>query len=190
MTFTRLHNTHGVLFEQAWGLYLRSFPPQERRQLRVQRRVMAQNELYHVEVITEDAAVAGAASVAGRFVGILFWWGFDDVRYVEHLATVSEVRGQGMGARILSGFIARSSVPVILEVELPDDEMSRRRVGFYRRAGFVLSDRHYTHPSYKRGGAPVPLALMTHGASMPHGGSGLSNTIIEHFLFHHNTIFG
>lgn len=167
---------------QAWRLYLRSFPPQERRQLRTQRRVMG-NHAYHMEVVTETGATTGTGSAgdAGRFVGILFWWGFGDVRYVEHLATAPGLRGQGLGAKILGGFIARSAVPVILEVEHPEDEMSRRRIGFYKRAGFVLNTRPYAHPSYKRGGAPVPLALMTHGGDAH---------LIDHFLSHHATIFG
>lgn len=112
--------------------------------------------LYRFELVSRE----------DEFIGFILWWEFEDVRYVEHLATLPRLRGQGCGARILAEFIARSEVPVLLEVEHPTEEISRRRIGFYKRAGFVLNDCEYLHPPYKRGGDPVSLALMTYPAAI------------------------
>lgn len=150
MNYSRIKDTEHVLFAAAWQLYKKSFPPEERRQLRTQKKIMNHPQ-YHFELITDKQL----------FVGFILWWGFDDVRYIEHLATFPHLRGKGYGLRILENFIAKSDVPVLLEVEHPTDDISRRRIGFYRRAGFVLNEQAYSHPPYKKGGDYVPLMLMT-----------------------------
>lgn len=54
--------------------------------------------------------------------------------------------------------------PVVLEVEMPEDEMSRRRIGFYARQGFLLWEDHdYMQPPYRAGDAPLPMRLMAWG---------------------------
>jgi len=163
LAFERITDTDHPFFKEAWNLYLRSFPPEERRQLRTQRKIMA-DAPYHFELIVDRTERANGNKNGGALVGILLWWEFDDMRYLEHFATMPRVRGGGLGARTLAAFTARSAVPVVLEVELPETELSRRRVGFYRRQGFVASERPYTHPPYKRGGERVPLMLMSHPA--------------------------
>lgn len=107
--------------------------------------------LYHFEVITGDDG----------FIGFILWWGFEDVRYIEHLATSARLRGKGYGRRIVEKFIAGSTLPVLLEVERPVTEINKRRIDFYRRLGFVLNLHDYLQPPYKKGGDPVPLMLMT-----------------------------
>lgn len=151
MNYTRITDTGHPLFEQAWSLYKKSFPPEERRQLRTQKKIM-DNLSYHFELIIDD----------GSFVGINLWWGFDSLRYIEHLATLPKLRGKGYGRRILDDFTSASAIPVLLEVEYPDHDISRRRIQFYRRAGFILNEYPYTHPPYKKGGNRVSLLLMTH----------------------------
>jgi hypothetical protein len=53
---------------------------------------------------------------------------------------------------------------VLIEVELPETEMARRRIGFYKRLGFCPHhDIEYIQPPYSDGLSPLPLMLMTHG---------------------------
>jgi hypothetical protein len=47
---------------------------------------------------------------------------------------------------LFAEFISRPEVPVLLEVEHPTDELSRRRIDFYKRAGFVHNEHKYRHP--------------------------------------------
>ena len=151
MTRTRITETRHPLFSRAWELYESAFPADERRTLHPQSKVL-ERAAYHFEVVTDNDA----------FVGLLLWWHFNDVRYVEHLATLPGLRGKGYGKQVLETFVAESDVPVWLEVEPPTDEMKRRRVGFYQRVGFALNTHHYMQPPYTEGGSPVPLLLMTH----------------------------
>lgn len=151
MKYTSIKNTEHPLFAPAWRLYKRSFPPEERRGLRSQKKIM-RHPLYHFETVTDK----------DEFIGLICWWGFEDVRYIEHLATSPHRRGEGYGRRILERFISGSDIPVLLEVELPTTEINKRRIGFYQRTGFVLNGHEYRQPPYKKGGDYVPLMLMTY----------------------------
>jgi ribosomal protein S18 acetylase RimI-like enzyme len=151
MKYTRIKDTEHPLFCQAWELYKQSFPSEERRQLRSQKRIM-DHPSYHFEIITDQ----------DRFIGFILWWGFEKVRYIEHLATLPRLRGKGYGLRILEAYLSASDLPVWLEVEHPANELNKRRIDFYQRAGFVLNEHAYKHPPYKKRGEYVSLMLMTY----------------------------
>ena len=46
---------------------------------------------------------------------------------------------------------------------MPAEEMSKRRIGFYERLGFVLDHHVYFQPPYRKGEAFLEMRLMTHG---------------------------
>ena len=138
-------------FARAWRLYKESFPVDERRRLNSHRRIMLRS-IYHFDVVMDHNV----------FIGILLWWDFESVRYIEHLAVVPTLRGMQHGERILRHFLSESDMPVWLEVEPPDNELRNRRVGFYRRVGFTLNEHDYTQPAYDKSSQPVPLLVMTY----------------------------
>ncbi|MDR2927071.1 MAG: GNAT family N-acetyltransferase [Cytophagaceae bacterium] len=151
MKYTRIKNVEQQLFVQAWNLYKESFPPVERRHLQSQKNIM-NNPLYHFELITDE----------NMFIGFIMWWSFKNVRYIEHLAIFLRLQGNGYGTRILNDFISKSDIPVLLEVEHPENMRDIRRIDFYKRVGFVLNTHPYKHPPYKKGGEYVSLMLMTY----------------------------
>ena len=61
-------------------------------------------------------------------------------------------------------FMALCDAPVVLEVEMPTEEMSKRRIGFYERLGYVLDDHVYFQPPYRQGEPLLEMRLMTYGA--------------------------
>ena len=74
------------------------------------------------------------------------------------------MRNHGCGTQVLKAWLEAKGKPVVLEVELPADDLTRRRVGFYERNGFVLhKDFDYLQPPYKPGDDELPLKLMPHG---------------------------
>ncbi len=133
----RLSGESDPLYPFAWALYEASFPIEERRAMD-----------YHLETMAKGAFCAEVILDCDTPIGILFWWDLEHFRYVEHLATSPAVRSGGYGGKILRAFIAESDKPILLEVEHPMEELSRRRIGFYERIGFVLSVLPYRHPSY------------------------------------------
>ena len=53
-----------------------------------------------------------------------------------------------------------------LEVEPPEDDLTKRRVAFYERNGFVLNHYPYIQPSVSKGRPSVPLLIMTYGRAI------------------------
>jgi hypothetical protein len=54
--------------------------------------------------------------------------------------------------------------PIVLEVELPETDIARRRIAFYERNGFRLwTSRNYQQPPYRQGDAPIAMRLMAWG---------------------------
>ena len=50
-----------------------------------------------------------------------------------------------------------------MEVEEPNDEMSTRRIHFYKRLEFTLHKKPYIQPPYRKGDSGLPMLLMTYG---------------------------
>ncbi len=127
------------LFPFCWDLYIAAFPTEERRA-----------KDYHIETMGREQFHCDVIIDSNEPIGILFWWDLTEFTFVEHFATTPAVRGKGYGNQILSEFISTNKKPTLLEVEHPTDEISRRRIGFYERMGFVLNDHPYRHPSYQQ----------------------------------------
>ena len=89
-------------------------------------------------------------------------WDFDDIRYIEHLATDERVRNNGIGGLLLDEFINSKHTPVILEVELPGEEITDRRIAFYERHGFKFNNYDYIQPAMEKGKDPVPLRILSY----------------------------
>ena len=151
MKYTKVKNIEHPLFTKVWNLYKKSFPPEERRQLRTQRKVMG-NPLYHFELITDN----------NEFIGFILWWDFENIKYIEHLAILPRLRNKGYGQRIIKRFTSKPKSTILLEVEHPNTEINKRRMVFYQRIGFVVNEYEYKQPPYKKCGNYVPLILMTY----------------------------
>ncbi len=156
MRYERL-TTQSPDFNAVVELYLSAFPEEERRPVAAFRNIVEQRG----GVFSLLAAYDGST-----FVGFATCWDFPPYRYVEHLAVKSASRGCGYGGLIVEE-IKRAGRPVLLEVERPTTEQACRRIRFYEKHGFVLSDYPYTQPPYRPGGREVPMYLMVaNGASL------------------------
>ena len=73
----------------------------------------------------------------GELSGMFVYWDMGDFYYLEHLK----------GLRLL-------------EVEPTEDEMTTRRVNYYRRNGYKVLDKTYVQPSYHAMENACPLWIM------------------------------
>ena len=133
--------------------YTESFPEVERRDFSLVRNL----------VRDESRFIVYALSKEDRYVGFITGWLFDGYTYAEHFAIDPAARNGGIGAEAMKQFLVFCGTPVVLEVEMPTDEMSKRRIGFYERLGFKLDNQVYHQPPYREGGEWLEMRLMTYG---------------------------
>ena len=134
-------------FDTVYAIMERSFPLEEYRAYEAQKALL-EKPSYGIYVAKEADCILGFAAV----------WELEGWRFVEHLAVSPQFRNRGIGAELLS-YLAEKHC--CLEVELPETELARRRIGFYQRNGFFLNDYPYLQPSLGEGRSPVPLHIMT-----------------------------
>ncbi len=129
-----------------------AFPPEERRSRKDMLCILAESESFHPQAIYAD----------GKKAGILTYWTFPDFWFIEHLAILPELRGCGYGKETLLQFKPLAGgLPIILEVEPPENRTAERRIAFYRTCGFHLSDESYEQPPYSKDGQAIPLRIMS-----------------------------
>ena len=144
-------------FEKVYPILAQSFPETEVRSKEDQL-ALIENEKYHMYAIEDEDGTVGGVIAA--------WELADDFLYIEHFATLPEKRNHGFGGKMLDLFLHWKGKNVVLEVEVPEDTLTRRRIGFYERHGFVWNDYPYMQPPMRKGQEPLPLRLMTKPAEI------------------------
>lgn len=159
LTLQRIHTADRPLYDFAEQLMTLSFPPEEYRALDQLRLYADTKPAFHYNVILDDKTP----------VGLFTYWDFGDFCYGEHFAIDPDRRNGGYGRRALEEVTSRIHPrPLVLEVEMPDNETARRRIRFYQRQGFVLWDsKPYRQPPYRPGYDSLPMLLMAYGDLNP-----------------------
>lgn len=132
-------------------LYEQAFPAHERRPWNEQLHLIKTGRLY-----------ADSITLNEDFAGFIFYWQLTDFVFIEHFAIAENVRGKGMGSKIVQQFKDRFDT-IVLETEpLGISADASRRITFYEKAGFVLFDEAYMQPPYVQGGSWFPMRLLYH----------------------------
>lgn len=140
-------------FERIFEIMDSSFPDNEMRTKEKLYEFFTTNEHYNIYCFGDDA---------NGVLGFILVWDLNDFIFIENFATDESVRGQGLGGELLDFVIEKYQKDVILEVELPDDEMKCRRIGFYKRHGFILNEFDYLMPPLREGDDFFPLKIMSY----------------------------
>nr|MBP7373044.1 GNAT family N-acetyltransferase [Opitutaceae bacterium] len=99
--------------------------------------------------------------------------------FMEHLALDPVWQSRGLGRQAVGWAMGHLARPLVLEVELPVDATSRRRIAFYERLGFRTFPETYVQPPYRVGGAFVPMRLLQGTLD---GGAGLEFEAVREIL--------
>ncbi len=134
--------------------YTFSFPEAERRAFNLFCDVLDNEDRFNVYALFNN----------DKYIGFITSWNFDKFTYVEHFAIDESARNGGFGGEAMKQFLKITSNPVVLEVELPEDDMSKRRIGFYERLGFKLDNHSYLQPPFRKGENWLPMFLMSFGS--------------------------
>ena len=136
-------------FNSVFDLMSSSFPKDEMRS-REKQFLLLDKEEYQLWGVKDGDLLCGFFAL----------WEFSDFIYIEHFCMLPDVRGRGCGSRALELLRARGKT-IILEIDPPVDDISRRRKGFYERNGFIANGYDYTHLPYHRDCKGHRLVIMT-----------------------------
>lgn len=146
----RIHTSHEH-YPFVEALMQTAFPLQERRNADLQREYTDRKTCFHCHAILEEDVP----------IGLLTLWELEDFHYIEHFAIHEQCRNKGYGQQVLSLLKENIKGMIVLEAEEPADDITRRRIGFYQRQGFVLQNVPYQQPPYRKGDEWYPMKLMT-----------------------------
>lgn len=145
----RITATSDELFQKVMDLYEHSFPAVEKRDRKDNEKLLGDERFWLIALLDDEI-----------FVGMAGVWDAGGMLYVEHLCTSPEVRGKGYGAAALELFKA-SGRTVVLEIEPPEDDLTKRRQNFYLRSGFGFHPHIHRHPPYRAGDERHLLNVMS-----------------------------
>lgn len=143
-------------FDAIFPLLEEAFPVTELRRKEDQRRLLQEESYRLYGVPTEE----------GGYGAVFATWEIEDFLYIEHFAVKEGNRNHGYGGRLLEELLEWKKRPLVLEVEVPEDEMTRRRIGFYQRHGLHYNEYPYLQPPMRKGQDMLPLRLMTRPAEI------------------------
>lgn len=137
-------------FDEIFPLLENAFPVTELRE-KERQKAMLSEECYRLYGVRKD----------GVFAAVFATWELEDFLYIEHFAVKEEYRNSGYGGKLLDTLLEEKGRSMVLEVEEPEDELTRRRISFYERHGLVYNDYPYLQPPMSKGQGMLPLKLMT-----------------------------
>ena len=141
--------TQHPLAAEWWQLYEEAFPVTERR-AQPQHAAALQSPAFHCIHLSDE----------NGFAGIMAYWKWEKMIYLEHLAICAMRRNQGLGhqaLKLLQG-------DVIVEIEPANDSESVRRLAFYESCGFYCLPQPHVQLAYQTGQPDVPLWLLSRPA--------------------------
>ncbi len=150
MKLERLNENNVVFYNDALNLYINSFPLCERRDMSNHEIALTYLD-YHFDFIIKD----------NNLVGIMLYWESENFIFLEHFAIVKELRNNGYGEKALN-LLKEKNKSIILEVEPLVDDITSRRVNFYKRNGFYLTNHHHVQLKYHKNDSDLILKIMSY----------------------------
>ncbi len=138
-------------FESFFALMQEAFPPEEYRPKEKQYAIIDDSN-YSAHVLIDNNEVHAFIAT----------WKLNSFYFAEHLAVSPKMRNQGVGSAFVKEYLKLIHMPLILEVENLTDSLSQRRIGFYERLGFILTDICYDQPNFQESEKRIPLRIMYH----------------------------
>ncbi len=153
MRLRLIKDTEDEAMDKIEELYNSSFPFEERRDFYLVKQLLRKHPLFFIYIIEHE----------DRFIGFISCWRLSHCTFIEHFATACNERNKGYGQTSLQLLVKQEKSPFVLEVELPLDDFSKRRIAFYQRNGFQILKEPYAQPPYHPDGTLLPMHMMLWG---------------------------
>lgn len=131
-------------------LYKNSFPLHEQRHSISQKEILNHKD-YHFNLIYDKT----------HFIGIILYWETQNFIYIEHFCIHPEIRHQKYGSQVLE-LINQKGKTVILEIDPPMNEISKRRKTFYEKVQYQANEFKHIHPPYHKEYTGHTLVVMSY----------------------------
>ena len=154
--FSSENRINKAQFEEFYSLMKASFPKSERRTKKAFKELCESEDRYKIYALFKENSLCAFLTV----------WEFEDFTFGDHFAVSPALRSGGIGTKMLSKLKENCHLPFIIEVELPETEIARRRIGFYERNGLRLCDFDYILPAMQKGCESVPMKIMAYPAAL------------------------
>lgn len=118
-------------FDEFYKVILNNFPTKEIKEYNYMKDTFIKGD-YKVLTLKEDNIIRG----------ILSYYDGGEFTFIDYFAIDGNQKGRGFGSKMLKYFLEMVNKQVILEVEHPEDEQSRRRIAFYQRNDLILNDQY------------------------------------------------
>ncbi len=136
-----------------FSVYEKTFPEEERRD-KEQFLALSENPDVYIFSIKHHETAIGYAVL----------WEIADFHFLEHFEVFAKFRNHHFGTEILMT-LQEKFPKVVLESEPENlNETARKRIGFYRRNGFEITDKNYIQPNYAPDKNTVNLYLLSNFA--------------------------
>jgi len=132
-----------------------SFPVYEQRN--EQQQISAFNDRHYNLYFLEGKDESGNDVM----LSFIAFWDFKDYVYIEHFAVNDKYRGANIGTDTLIKFKETVKKNVVLEIDPVIDDVSSKRLEFYKRIGFGLCSYKHTHPAYDERYKPHELLVLS-----------------------------
>lgn len=143
-------------FEEIYALVRTTFPQEECYPYAYHQKAFQREDLFGRKYIVDGEIKAFTTGF--RQKGYLF---------LDYFAVDKNLRGHGLGGQFFKQVIESANCPVIIEVELPETDIAKRRIGFYQRLGFQLNTFTYRMPLISDGFGDTPLYIMSYPNPIP-----------------------
>ena len=156
----------------------------ERRDLYEQKRVLkeySQNKIedkniFHSEVLLRSITSLDIKNLTNidfiekdgvKYIiaGIISYWIFPNCIFIEHIAISTQLQGLGIGKVAIDHIKSiqeNYKTPIILEIEIPVDHITKRRESFYKRLGFKSNEVDHFQPPFHLGDDPIEMVIMSY----------------------------
>ncbi len=150
MQLQRLDKSNKHFYNDAISLYTNSFPLCERRDIPSHEIALTYSD-YHFDFIIKD----------NSFIGFMLYWQTDEFIFLEHFAILPSLRNKGYGKNALN-LLKEKNKTIILEIEPPIDDLTVRRLNFYKRNGFNLTNLNHIQLKYHKNDNDLVLKIMSY----------------------------
>lgn len=157
LTLNRITHSDDPLFNRLMSLYTEAFPPDERREISLLGKMLADEPAMYFNAIYCDDELAG----------LFVYWELGCFYYLEHLAVFPEMRNKKIGQQVLDWMAIHLKGLRLLEAEPAEEEMAVRRVRYYERNGYHVLDKDYIQPAYDASKESCHLWIMGNQTAVP-----------------------